>query len=871
MRGRLWMGGLLVLLGASGAAAQSGTGVGWEEFGPDRSHGVFVNITRQHLISENAQGIAVDSQKRILVLNEWNEAGNSNADCAVTRHLTRARLIDMSYTGPEELEGTRRIAPDLGGTNYDLCTAIDVDTSDRAVVSGAADTGSGLTGFVARQTANGFNDVSFATGGKFALNSVPAFSSAGSFFNHVQAVANSKTVACGYVQRGSERNMVVVRLTVNGDLDPSFNGTGYREIDFNGGGSDTDMCTRIAVLPLGAILLGGTASDAFGNAAYALVKLDVLGEFAADFSGDGRLLIDDGSQVAATPSLADLVYDGSQARILVGCNLSFSVALDPSSCIIALTESGAFDTSFDGDGRMSFRFSNYGLGARDAGGSKVKRLLPRGDGSFFVLGTHTNSPADAAEYGASDVVSLRLERDGGVRLFGPAVYSGSGIEFHVFPQVAHSGVSAATDNVVADVLVDATLYRGNLLLLADRPRYPNNVFDHDNDGNLDEPGPIAPLVASIVSDSLFESDFDFDGLDRPTTGLQPVISIPAGYGNYCSVINAANATSGLLAQGSGSDPCQVFLNTDPNLIIERSGLYSLAGKNWVMGACGGGTFVTIRVGTGTAPFDQVFADATGRSNCIYTAAPDAMPILARPYTGTPDGDASRFNHDPYNIPINVQEFAQTAGPYDACYIDNKGRQHSIGNPDVPNQCVATDGVDEPASDIPVDNSSLVQSMASGRVMMAVPRHVPTFAIPGNDPYQREIFIRHQVGSGTYAEVFSSYYAHMQYTAVRRGDIVSAGTVLGRVGTTGSSFGEHVHVSVSRHRNLSWRKTFEFNFSGMRWDRNGNVSAVDPWGWRATQGADPWAWRFRDTAGDTRDDAGCFSTNLWISGQAPPQN
>jgi murein DD-endopeptidase MepM/ murein hydrolase activator NlpD len=141
-----------------------------------------------------------------------------------------------------------------------------------------------------------------------------------------------------------------------------------------------------------------------------------------------------------------------------------------------------------------------------------------------------------------------------------------------------------------------------------------------------------------------------------------------------------------------------------------------------------------------------------------------------------------------------------------------------------------------------------------------------------DPYQREIFVQHQVVSGRYAEIFTSYYAHTQDTAVRRGDAVSAGTVLGRVGTTGSSFGEHLHLSVHRHRNLSYRSAFEFRFEGGQHDRDASVSAIDPWGWMAPQGVDPWAWRFRDHASDPlRDNAGGFSSRLWIPGEAPPLN
>lgn len=209
-----------------------------------------------------------------------------------------------------------------------------------------------------------------------------------------------------------------------------------------------------------------------------------------------------------------------------------------------------------------------------------------------------------------------------------------------------------------------------------------------------------------------------------------------------------------------------------------------------------------------------------------------------------------FNHDAYGIPLDVSEFGQTPGQYDACSVDNLGRQRSSGNP-ATGDCEPFDGVDEPAADIPLQSPRVVRNVAPGLVVMAVP-HVPRYAPAGMDPYQREVFVRHQVGSGRYEESFTTYYAHMQDTAVRRGDDINTGVTLGRIGTTGSSSGEHLRLSVHRHHNLSYRARWEFSFAGSAHDRDGSVSAIDPWGWHAPLGADPWAWRFRVHPGsDTR--------------------
>ncbi len=863
----------LLALGSAGPAiAQSGSAANRASFGPDRANGAFINITRQHLATLNAQGIAVDREQRVLVMNEWRDEVSTNYDCAVTRHIRNARLLDMDYTGPDELEATRRVAMDMGGSDIDLCTAIDVDASNRAVIAGWGDTGSGLSGFLVRLTASGAYDTSFSSDGKLALRNVAPFVGVQTRLNHVVA-AGSNLLACGWVERGASRNMLVVRFTASGQLDTTFRGTGYAEVDFNVAGERDDSCSRLLVLPNGGILAGGVVTDASGNEAYGLARFSSTGGFVTAFGNQGRLLIDDGSQIVAFPALSDLAWDAARDRVLIGCTLT--TASTPNGCLIAVNgNTGAFDTSFDGDGRLGFRFSNYGIvlgePIREPGGTRVTRLLMRDDGSFYVLGTHYNSASDALANGPSDIASLRLTASGAALTSGANEYGNNGVRFHTFDEVDQSGVGAAGRRV-GEVLVDAGWYQGSPLLLADRPRYPENVFDHDGDGNLAEPGPIVPLVAAITGEHLFGADFDFDGLDR-STGLQPIIPTPAGFGHYCSVRSPTNpAIYGVLPGGAGSDPCQQFLDENPALIVERSGLYSLSGLNWVIGTCNG-NFITLRPGNGAAPINTAFADSAGQSGCIFTVTPDEMPIFARPYSGAHLSGAANwtqaFNHDPYFIPLDVSEFGQSPGQFDACAIDNYGRQRSTGNPATGN-CTVTGGVDEPAADIAVLRPRLVQAVAAGRVVMAVPRHIPPFAPPGMDPYQREVFVRHQVGLGRYAEIFTTYSAHMQDTAVRRGQTVSAGTVLGAVGTTGASSGDHLHLSVHRHRNLSWRSSYEFNFSGGAHDRDGSVSAIDPWGWQAPQGVDPWAWRFRDNPGTARDNAGSFSTRLWINGEEPP--
>ena len=841
--------------------AQAGTGLVWGDFGPLYANGSFTEITRQHYFGFPAHAVAADTRGRVLTLTEWRDSlFDLNLDCTVTRHTLGARLLDMDFTG--ELEASRRIALDLGGLENDHCVALDADPSSFPVVAGYSSTAGEDTAFVVRLTENGSYDPVFSFDGKFTLENLGGFAGFATRFEDVETYPDRRVLACGSVLRGTERNMLVMRFTVAGALDTTFNGTGYREIDFNGGGADTDLCRRLLILPDQRIVLAGTANGANGDTGYALVRLNANGTPDGTFSGDGRVVLDDSSQLN-TPSVEDVGYDATRQRLIVAAT---STGVGPSiGSVVAVNDGGALDPSFDGDGRRSVRFSAiaYFDDVREFGATELKRVLVRRDGRIYVAGTHVNSAADAAAYGETDVAVARLLANGANDYSPVSGFSVDGVAFYAYAGMGHQNVKPQSERLrVGDELKDAIFYRGNLLLLSDSNRYPEGTWDDVAYGL----GPIAPVLAGIVADRIWDEDWELDGVPEPGSGYA-LISVPAGYGRYCSVRDPISFGYGLLAQGAASDPCQEFLNGDPDLIVERAGLYSLAGPNNVLTTCAGG-FIGLHPGNGGAPFDAALAFAAGQSDCIFTAAPVALPVFSRPYSGAHvAGSTQSFNHDAFNIPIDVSDFGQTpiSGHPLAHYIDLAGVQKCFMNGS--NVHTVIGGVDEAAADIVVGNDKIVLSVAAGRVAWAVPRNVLAYSPVGNDPYQRELFVRHSIGSGRYQEEFTSYYAHMSDTRVRRGDAVVAGTQLGRVGTTGASSGEHLHIAVLRHHNLSFRPSFDLDYTLFDFWEGKEVAMIDPWGWLGPQALDPWAWRFRQTANNPAN-AGSWSINLWKAGEAP---
>ena len=67
----------------------------------------------------------------------------------------------------------------------------------------------------------------------------------------------------------------------------------------------------------------------------------------------------------------------------------------------------------------------------------------------------------------------------------------------------------------------------------------------------------------------------------------------------------------------------------------------------------------------------------------------------------------------------------------------------------------------------------------------------TWAAPHAGGWGRLVVVHHPEGVRT-------LYAHLESIAVRVGDFVSAGAVLGRVGSTGDATGPHLHFEVRVH-------------------------------------------------------------------------
>jgi uncharacterized delta-60 repeat protein len=847
------------------------------DFGPARYPGAFYSLENDHQATLYARAVRRDRAERIWLLQDWATVGNLDTDCAIQRHIKNGLLLDMDFGGSRE--ATKRVFFDLGGDNADVCFDMEFSPGGKAVVVATSSTASGSTGSFARLMPDGSLDSTFGGDGRVDLQTlgVPAFD--GINLRDVVVLSDSRVAACGFINVAGNLNMFAVMLTASGALDSSFAFTGYRQIAFDSGGDNADTCLTMERLTDGNLLLVGR-SKVSNNATdndFAAAKLTVNGLFVSSFGASGKstYAIDAASSFADDRAYDVAVDPQSGNAYLFGESVS-TVATTPSmGAVLAINNLGQRINTFGSNGLRAFRYADRSA-IRGVGGSAVRRGIYN-DGRLYVVGHHFNTAAFQTNFGAVDVAIAVLNSDDGTFVSG---YGNNGVSYHSFNMVQYSDIEnaaggAANRNKIDEYVGDVDLSDNRMTMALFANRFPAIAGITLNDGAF-APA-LAQLTIGLQQDG-FERD-SFKGIAPPDINLAPPIGVPTGYARYCSVRDAGSGAAGLATGSASEDPCQTFLSSNPNLIIERAGLWYPNGQNQAMHVCGNN--VVVSRGNGGTPINDVFNSAPANSGCVFTIAPQYLPIFERPYSGAHISSNSiayfahtayLFGTDPAAPGISVTPFGQTpvVGHSSAHAVDFFGRQQ-CGVDGSNNHTLAVD-IDEPAIDISLPQGRGVEAMAAGIVLQAVPRYVINAAPTSGDPYQREFFIGHRVGFGRYQEEFVSYYAHTSNTLVRIGDIVNADTVLGNVGTTGASGGYHLHFGVMRYKNLSFRANYRFNFDyGNFGDSASRSAAVDPYGWKAPliSGNDPWAYLFKNSNGGN---SGAFSSDLWISdAERPPTN
>ncbi len=450
--------------------------------------------------------------------------------------------------------------------------------------------------YALRLRADGLFDNTFGSNGLKRFDEFDATPSA------IKVLANNQLLLVG---NAGDRS-TIIRANADGTLDTSFGSSGSTRVVFDG---DHGAVHSIAVDVDGRIALAGstflqgtTAND------FAVAMLTPDGLVDTTFDSDGIVNVDLAPAVDQLVTSVQFQADGK--LLAVGYNLDFTLGNE--IAVTRLNSDGSLDTSFDGDGILTFSAGNSnGQGPVGSVVTDDGDLLVLAGGGGDLRVTKINTGVKPL-YATEDV--LITDNDGAATLdFGDAASS------------SQSGFAAT---------------------------YP--VTLSDNGARHTNTGPVLGLSREAELDGVNSVDASFDddnGSDDEdgVTFLSPIIASPTG-ASTASVevqLSNANATANRLdawidfnRDGDWSDPGeQIFANFDLGTTDGVQTLTFSVPQDTGANVENGYSFARFRVSTGGGLGVIGFAP-NGEVEDHRVAIVTADPFIVDTLTDEIDGDYS---------------------------------------------------------------------------------------------------------------------------------------------------------------------------------------------------------------------------------------
>lgn len=192
---------------------------------------------------------------------------------------------------------------------------------------------------------------------------------------------NGRIVVVGYTGPSASSDFAIARYNQNGTLDTSFSGDGMQTTSFDA----SDVAWAVAIQTDGKIVVSGYACDAFlSDCSVAVARYLSNGSLDTSFSGDGKQTAKVGTN--PTQSIGGLAIQ-TDGKIVVAGHALIGATFDFAA--FRFNTNGSLDTSFSGDGKVSFGF---GSGRTDSGVD----LALQSDGKIVLVG-HSSDSGNTSE------------------------------------------------------------------------------------------------------------------------------------------------------------------------------------------------------------------------------------------------------------------------------------------------------------------------------------------------------------------------------------------------------------------------------------------------------------------------------------------
>jgi len=202
--------------------------------------------------------------------------------------------------------------------------------------------------------------------------------------------SDGKIIVAGNEGNASGSDFIILRYLTDGSPDNSFNVNGGTAITISG--AQTSFLNSVAIQSDGKIVAGGTAQLSDTDADFALVRVDTIGHVDTTYSGDGQVTTSVGNKFDSLLAIAAQSDDKIVAVGYTQVGNGYDIA------VVRYTTAGAPDTTFSGDGILTF---GTGAATEYATGVAIQS-----DGKIVVAGTTQDS------LGNNHPLILRYNTDG---------------------------------------------------------------------------------------------------------------------------------------------------------------------------------------------------------------------------------------------------------------------------------------------------------------------------------------------------------------------------------------------------------------------------------------------------------------------------
>lgn len=236
--------------------------------------------------------------------------------------------------------------------SVDEATSVALQPDGRLVVAGRAERGPGdFDMAVVRLNADGTLDESFGDEGRATLG----VDVSGPSVDRTHAVAlqaDGRIVLAGD-SRDGDTDMLVARLTTDGQPDNSFNFVGYRLLPFTA--IPLAEAHGLVIRDDGTLLLGGYISDNGTDAEFAVAAIRPNGQIETGFGNNGRVTFDFFPDMAGMSGALAMTADPS-GRLLLGGAAMVASDSNIDMAVLRLLADGTPDPDFGNGGAVVIGF-----------------------------------------------------------------------------------------------------------------------------------------------------------------------------------------------------------------------------------------------------------------------------------------------------------------------------------------------------------------------------------------------------------------------------------------------------------------------------------------------------------------------------------